>query len=104
MDVEGGLPMNRPSVLKAIVGIALFISSSSVARAQAISVGGPAGADAAVWYDGSCYWAKDNGGRKIRVHLGPWSALLNPGQTFKFTGFGNCFSSYVGATTAEYAQ
>lgn len=101
-----GAVMPCPSVLRIITGIVLLVSAISLASAQtiAISVGGPAGADVAVWYDGSCYWAKDNGGRKVRVHLGNWSTLLNPGQQFKFTGFGNCFSSYVGSTTAEYAQ
>lgn len=81
--------------------ILTVVLTATSASAQAISVGGSCGASVAVWYDGACYWAKNNGGRKAVVHLGPWSILLNPGQQFKFVGFGNCFSSYVGPTTAD---
>lgn len=72
-------------------------------RTMGIPVGGNAGNCTDVWYDGHCYWAKNRCSRKVNVQLGPWSALLNPGETFKFTGFGDCFQSYVGPTLSNYA-
>ncbi len=79
----------------------LFIGGAAYAQGRAVPVGGACGASVALWYDGQCYWAKNNGAQKAVVHLGPWSALLNPNQTFRFVGTGSCFSSYVGPTTAD---
>jgi hypothetical protein len=79
------------------------VKTSANLRSSAVPVGGPAGYCTDVWFDGTCYWARNRCGKKVNVHLGPWSALLNPGQTFRFVGFGNCFQSYVGDTFAEFA-
>jgi hypothetical protein len=78
-----------------------FVATS--AFAQALSVEGPAGAVVTVQYVGCAYVAHNSGGARVRVHLGAWSALVNPGQDFRFTGFGGCFQTFVGKVTAEYA-
>ena len=71
--------------------------------AQADAVGGPAGGDVSVQFTGTCgYDAKNNGSRRVRVHLGPFSRLLNPGEQFRFTGAGGCFRAYVDETKAVY--
>jgi hypothetical protein len=68
-----------------------------------IRVGGDAGSEVDVWYDGACYWARNRSPRKVKVQLGSaYATVLNPGQSFKFTYFGACFSFVNGATEAFY--
>jgi hypothetical protein len=70
---------------------------------QAKSIGGNAGSEVVVSYEGSCYWATNRSSRRVTVRLGPYSALLDPGEKFMFTGVGRgCFRSYVGAPDASY--
>jgi hypothetical protein len=88
---------------KLIIYFLLSISFTWSTFAQADSVGGPAGGDVSVQFTGTCgYDAKNNGSRRVRVHLGPFSRLLNPGEQFRFVGAGGCFRGYVGETKAVY--
>jgi hypothetical protein len=103
--MNNGVDLHRTrfssAVMRAIFLIVVFLFMGGPLYAQAQRVGGPAGAEVDVWYDGSCYWANNRASRKVTVRLGPYAAILNPGQRFKFTGFGSCFSSF-GATEAFY--
>jgi hypothetical protein len=73
----------------------------SFAQGTAVAVGGPAGPEVDVWFDGT-YWARNRSARKVIVKLGTWSVLLNPGQTHMFSWNGKPLISYTGATEADY--
>jgi hypothetical protein len=78
--------------------------AGSKMRPFGIQVGGPAGDCTDAWFDGQCYYGKNRCPKKVILHLGPYSTLLNPGEQHRFTGLdGRCFGAYFGATTAEYA-
>lgn len=68
----------------------------------ALKVYGPAGAEVDVWFEENTYWAKNRSSRKVKVKLGRWSALVNPGQTFKFMGFGSGIQYFEGEAEAFY--
>lgn len=69
-----------------------------------IPVGGPAGNCTSAWFDGQCYYGRNDCGRKVNLHLGIYSVLLNPGETHRFTTFGGgCFNSFPGTVTADFA-
>lgn len=67
------------------------------------NVEGEAGQDVSAWFDGRCFWGENIGSRRLRLHLGPYSKVLNRGQRHRFLTFGNqCFSAYGGRTFAVY--
>jgi hypothetical protein len=83
--------------------IGLLLVSTSL-QAQNYHPTGPAGQDVDVTYDGSCYWASNRSSHKVTVKLGPFSAVLNPGERHRFINplSGSCFSGFMGPTEASY--
>lgn len=59
-----------------------------------------------VFFQNGCYYATNNGSQSVNVSFGQGagsiSTTISPGQTHKFTFFGQCFNSFVGDTYASY--
>lgn len=89
-------------LIMSCVAVVFFAFMTLMPAKADVTVGGPAGSVTSVWFDGSCYWGRNNGSRRVRLHLG--SAIttdLNPGQSTKFVGPFGC-PKMIGAPTAEY--
>jgi hypothetical protein len=87
----------------ALCSILLLVQVLAAGADQAIKVGGPAGQCTYLTWTGSCYIGKNSCPYRVRLHLGPISALINPGGSWTFMNAfgGGCLTGYVGSTTAN---
>ncbi|WP_213779935.1 hypothetical protein [Caballeronia sp. dw_276] len=75
----------------------------SVQFAFAAECSGNACDDIVFEFVNNCYQARNMGTRRVRVVMGPYSFVLQRGQTMKI-GINNCVQSYFGSNTANYDQ
>jgi len=55
-------------------------------------------------FSNGCHQSTNLSSRKIKVVRGPWSKVLQPGETASVIAFGSCLKTYIGDDTAVYVN
>jgi hypothetical protein len=92
----------KRDVAAMIIGGALLFGQTQTTLAQAQKVGGPQGQCTFLQYSNGCYVGSNSCGCRVRLHLGAYSALINPGGQVTFTAMGDgCVQFAQGAITSN---